>query len=169
MKRRTIEISRPADVLLVEDNPGDVRLILEAMKEAGFRNNTTVAGDGLEALAVLRREGKYSKMGNIDIVILDLNLPKIDGRQVLTEIKKDPKLKHIPVVVLSSSSAEEDIEKSYNSYANCSRSLFERSSSSFSRCRSAFAIWISSRRFCIILSRRTRSVVFSPTISSRFL
>lgn len=116
---RKVNIKKAVDVLLVEDNPGDVRLIQEAMKDAGFRNTTVVVPDGVEALAALRREGRYSAIKNIDIVILDLNLPKKDGREVLREIKSDDRLKHIPVVVLSSSGAEEDIERSYSSYANC--------------------------------------------------
>lgn len=103
-------------ILLVEDNPGDVRLMMEAMKEAQLNCNTVIAKDGVEAMDILNQEGKY---GNIDLVILDLNLPKKDGREVLSEIKSDPKLKHIPVVVLTSSSSKEDITQSYEAHANC--------------------------------------------------
>ncbi|PIR16424.1 MAG: hypothetical protein COV46_08435 [Deltaproteobacteria bacterium CG11_big_fil_rev_8_21_14_0_20_49_13] len=109
----TKKIKRPISILLVEDNEGDIRLIQEAMKEAGFKNITTVAKDGSEAMNILRN----SK--NIDLVILDLNLPGKNGRDVLKDIKTDNNLKHIPVIVLSSSSAEEDIVNCYNMYANC--------------------------------------------------
>jgi len=106
-------------VLLVEDNPGDVRLTKEALKEGKMLNRVTVVGDGVEALSFLRRQGKYADAGQPDLILLDLNLPKKDGRQVLAEIKVDPGLKRIPVVVLTTSSAEEDILKTYDLHANC--------------------------------------------------
>jgi chemotaxis family two-component system response regulator Rcp1 len=106
-------------VLLVEDNPGDVRLTKEALKEGKMLNRVTVVGDGEEALSFLRRQGKYADAGQPDLILLDLNLPKKDGRQVLAEIKADPGLKRIPVVVLTTSSAEEDILKTYDLHANC--------------------------------------------------
>jgi two-component system, chemotaxis family, response regulator Rcp1 len=106
-------------VLLVEDNPGDVRLTKEALKEGKMLNRVTVVGDGVEALSFLRRQGKYADAGQPDLILLDLNLPKKDGRQVLAEIKADPGLKRIPVVVLTTSSAEEDILKTYDLHANC--------------------------------------------------
>jgi chemotaxis family two-component system response regulator Rcp1 len=106
-------------VLLVEDNPGDVRLTKEALKEGKMLNRVTVVGDGVEALSFLRRQGKYADAGQPDLILLDLNLPKKDGRQVLAEIKADPRLKRIPVVVLTTSSAEEDILKTYDLHANC--------------------------------------------------
>ena len=106
-------------VLLVEDNPGDVRLTKEALKEGKMLNRVTVVGDGVEALSFLRRQGKYADAGQPDLILLDLNLPKKDGRQVLAEIKADPGLKRIPVVVLTTSSAEEDIFKTYDLHANC--------------------------------------------------
>jgi two-component system, chemotaxis family, response regulator Rcp1 len=106
-------------VLLVEDNPGDVRLTKEALKEGKMLNRVTVVGDGVEALSFLRRQGKYADAGQPDLILLDLNLPKKDGRQVLAEIKGDPRLKRIPVVVLTTSSAEEDILKTYDLHANC--------------------------------------------------
>jgi two-component system, chemotaxis family, response regulator Rcp1 len=109
----------PLDILLVEDNPADVRLTMETLKEEKMYNNLHVVGDGEEALAFLRKEGKYSNAARPDLILLDLNLPKIDGRQVLKEIKSDDKLKTIPVVVLTVSKSEEDIMKSYNSHANC--------------------------------------------------
>jgi len=110
---------RPIEILLVEDNPADVRLTVEILKETKVRNNLTVAGDGNEALELLRRTGRYTHAVRPDLILLDLNLPKKDGKQVLAEIKADPVLKRIPVVILTSSKAEEDVVKSYNLYANC--------------------------------------------------
>lgn len=116
---KTGDFGRPADILLVEDNPGDVRLTQEALKENKVRNNLSVVEDGLEAMAFLHQAGKYADAPRPDLVLLDLNLPKKDGREVLAEIKEDPNLKHIPIVVLTTSKAEEDIIKSYNLHANC--------------------------------------------------
>jgi two-component system, chemotaxis family, response regulator Rcp1 len=112
-------MERPANFLLVEDNPGDVRLTQEALKNYKVRNNLHVATDGEEAMAFLRREGKYRDVPRPDIILLDLNLPKKDGREVLAEIKSDPGLKTIPVVIITSSEAEQDVIKSYNLNANC--------------------------------------------------
>jgi CheY-like chemotaxis protein len=109
---------QPIDVLMVEDNPGDVRLTQEALREAKVRNNIYVVTDGVEALAFLRRQGRYADVPRPDVILLDLNLPKKDGREVLAEIKADPNLGRIPVVVLTSSEAEEDILKAYNLHAN---------------------------------------------------
>lgn len=110
---------RPIEVLLVEDNPGDVRLMVEALKDAKVNNNLSVAINGEEAMAFIRREGAYSDAPTPDLIMLDLNLPKKDGREVLEEIKEDPDFKHIPVVVITTSGAEEDIIKSYSLHANC--------------------------------------------------
>jgi CheY-like chemotaxis protein len=110
---------RPVEILLVEDNPGDVRLTREALKEAKVRNSLSVVGDGVEAMAFLHREGTYTTAPRPDIVLLDLNLPKKDGRQVLAEVKADPDLRRIPVVILTTSKAEEDILKTYDLHANC--------------------------------------------------
>lgn len=107
------------EILLVEDNPGDVRLTQEAMKEGKMRNRLSVAVDGVEAMAFLRQEGKFADAPRPDVILLDLNLPRKDGRTVLAEIKADPDLKRIPVVILTSSKAEEDILNSYDSHANC--------------------------------------------------
>jgi CheY-like chemotaxis protein len=107
------------EILLVEDNPGDVRLTREALKDSKLHNNLSVVEDGAEALAFLRREGKYVNAPRPDILLLDLNLPRIDGRQVLEEIKQDDELKRIPVVVLTTSASEQDILMSYNLHANC--------------------------------------------------
>lgn len=107
------------EILLVEDNPADVRLTKEALKEGKINNNLYVAMDGVEAIDFLRKNGKHENAPSIDLVLLDLNLPKKDGREVLAEIKADPKLMHIPVVVMTTSKAEEDIIKSYNLHANC--------------------------------------------------
>ena len=105
-------------ILLVEDNPGDVRLTREALEEAKVRNTMSVAQDGVEALAFLRREGKYASAPHPDLILLDLNLPKKDGREVLAEIKADTNLRRIPVVILTSSEAEMDILKAYDLHAN---------------------------------------------------
>ena len=106
------------DILLVEDNPGDIRLTKEALKDAKVLNEIYVAQDGVEAMEFLHRKGKFSNMPTPDMILLDLNLPRKDGREVLAEIKQDPKLKHIPVVILTTSKAEEDIIKTYNLHAN---------------------------------------------------
>jgi chemotaxis family two-component system response regulator Rcp1 len=110
---------KPIEILLVEDNPGDVRLTVEALKEAKVRNELYVVGDGVAALAFLHREGEHADAPRPDLILLDLNLPKMDGREVLAEIKKDPNLKRIPVVVLTVSQAEEDILRTYDLHANC--------------------------------------------------
>ena len=107
------------ELLIVDDNQADVRLMAEALKDARVHSRLTIARDGAEALAVLRREGSYSRVKYPDLVLLDLNLPKIDGREVLAEIKADSALKRIPVVVFTTSSAEDDIIQTYNLHANC--------------------------------------------------
>ena len=112
-------LGRPANFLLVEDNPGDVRLTQEALKSHKVQNNLHVVTDGEEAMAFLRKQGKYKDAPRPDIILLDLNLPKKDGREVLAEIKSDQNLKTIPVVIISSSEAEQDIIKSYDLNANC--------------------------------------------------
>jgi two-component system, chemotaxis family, response regulator Rcp1 len=109
---------RPIDILLVEDNPGDVRLTKEALRDAKVLNEIYVARDGVEAMQFVHNEGSFSNAPMPDLILLDLNLPKKDGREVLSEIKKDPKLKHIPVVVLTTSKADEDIVRTYNLHAN---------------------------------------------------
>ena len=113
------EFMKPVEILLVEDNPGDVRLTREALKEAKVINNLTVLKDGVEALAFLRQQGSYDNAVVPHLILLDLNLPKKDGREVLAEIKADEKLKRIPVVVLTTSQDEQDVFKSYNLHANC--------------------------------------------------
>jgi len=110
---------RPIEILLVEDNPGDVRLTIEALKEAKVRNHMHTVGDGVEAMAFLRREGKYADAPRPELILLDLNLPKMDGREVLAAVKDDPDLKRIPVVIRTISKAEEDVFKTYNLHANC--------------------------------------------------
>ncbi|MGX6602937.1 response regulator [Micromonosporaceae bacterium Da 78-11] len=108
----------PIEVLLVEDDPGDVLMTQEAFEEHKVRNNLTVVSDGAEALSYLRREGQYKDAVRPDLILLDLNLPRRDGREVLAEIKKDDVLGRIPVVVLTTSSADEDILRSYQLHAN---------------------------------------------------
>ncbi len=110
---------KPIVILLVEDNPGDVRLTQEALKEAKVRNDLYIVGDGVEALAFLRKESVYKDVPRPDMILLDLNMPKKNGHEVLTEIKADDNLKRIPVVMLTVSKADEDIIKSYNLHANC--------------------------------------------------
>jgi len=107
------------EILLVEDNPGDADLAREALENSKVRNNLHVVGDGEAAMAFLRRHGKYAAAPRPDLVLLDLNLPKKDGREVLAEVKADDVLKRIPVVILTTSKAEEDILKTYNLHANC--------------------------------------------------
>lgn len=109
----------PIEILLVEDNPGDVRLAVEALKEAHVNNRLAVVADGIEALSYLRQEGKFAQSPRPDLILLDLNLPRKDGREVLTDIKGDANLRRIPVVVLTTSRAEEDVLRAYNSHANC--------------------------------------------------
>jgi len=115
---RIEEVGRPVEFLLVEDNPGDVRLTQEALKDSKVRNNLNVLGDGLSALAFLRRQPPYENAPRPDIILLDLNLPKMDGRELLSHIKADPKLKRIPVVVITSSEAEQDILRTYDLHVN---------------------------------------------------
>jgi CheY-like chemotaxis protein len=108
----------PIEILLVEDNPGDVRLTREALKDAKVRNTLHVTMDGVEALAFLRKQGKYAAVPRPDLILLDLNLPKKNGREVLEEIKQDDALSHIPIVILTTSQAELDIVESYRLHAN---------------------------------------------------
>ena len=108
----------PIEVLLVEDDPGDVLMTQEAFEEHKVRNNLAVVNDGSEAIAYMRREGQYADAPRPDLVLLDLNLPRRDGREVLAEIKNDPDLRQIPVVVLTTSQADEDIVRSYQLHAN---------------------------------------------------
>ena len=107
------------EILLVEDNPGDADLAREALENSKIRNTLHVVGDGEAAMAFLRRQGRYTEAPRPDLVLLDLNLPKKDGREVLAEIKADPDLKRIPVVILTISKEEEDVLKTYNLHANC--------------------------------------------------
>jgi len=111
--------ARPIEILLVEDNPGDVRLTIEALREGKVHNNLNVARDGVEALAYLRREPPFAEASRPDLILLDLNLPRKDGREVLAELKADPRWKTIPVVVLTTSRAEQDVLRSYELQANC--------------------------------------------------
>ena len=110
---------KPIEILLVEDNPADVRLTQEGLREAKLDISLTVAIDGSQALAFLRKEGVYAGTPFPDLILLDLNLPGVDGREVLRQIKSDSRLKHLPVVILSSSEAEQDIAMAYDSHANC--------------------------------------------------
>ncbi len=115
----TRQYGKPIEILLVEDNRGDTRLAVEALKESKVRNALHVVEDGIEAMDFLYKKGKYSSSPRPDLILLDLNLPRKDGREVLAEIKGDPDLKRIPVVILTISKAEEDVLKTYNLHANC--------------------------------------------------
>lgn len=119
MSNNIRELGRPVEILLVEDNPGDVRLTLEALREAKVYNKVHIVDDGEKAIAFLRRQGDYVNASNPDLILLDLNLPKKDGREVLAEIKADENIKHIPVVILTTSKSERDILRSYDLQANC--------------------------------------------------
>lgn len=115
----SMHMGRPIEILLVEDSPGDVRLTKEALGEGKLHNRVHVATDGVEAMSFLRQAGQYAGVPLPDLILLDLNMPKKDGREVLAEIKADQRLMHIPVVVLTTSEAERDILKSYKLHANC--------------------------------------------------
>ena len=110
--------ARPIDILLVEDDPGDVLITSEALEHSKVTNTLAIVEDGEQAMAYLRKEGKYADVTRPDLILLDLNLPRRDGREVLAEVKADPELRRIPVVVLTTSSAEEDILRSYDLHAN---------------------------------------------------
>ena len=112
-------IGKQIEILLVEDNPGDVRLTTEIFSDARIKNRVIIVSDGVEAMEYLRNQGKYADAAKPDLILLDLNLPRKDGREVLAEIKKDEQLKRIPVVILTISKAEEDILKTYGLHANC--------------------------------------------------
>ena len=113
------ETIKVIDILLVEDSEGDIRLVRESLKEGKLKNNLFVVTDGVEAMYFLHKKGKYSDEAKPDLILLDLNLPKKDGRKVLAEIKADVNLKRIPVVILTTSAAEADILKTYDLHANC--------------------------------------------------
>jgi|ERR1051326_8049314 CheY-like chemotaxis protein len=113
------ESSRPINILLVEDNPGDIRLTKEVLKEGKIRNDLNVVMDGEDAVFYLFKKGKFTDAVRPDIILLDLNLPKKDGREVLAEIKADEELKTIPVIVLTTSAAEQDVLNMYEHHANC--------------------------------------------------
>src|ERR1051325_10568175 len=119
MGRRLQENESLHDILLVEDNPGDARLAAEALKESGFPSRLHWVADGVRALEVLRRRGPEPAALRPGLILLDLNLPRMDGREVLEAIKRDPELRRIPVVVLTTSRAPEDRERSYDLHANC--------------------------------------------------
>jgi two-component system, chemotaxis family, response regulator Rcp1 len=111
--------NRPIEILLVEDNPGDARLTEEALKEGKVRNNLHHVRDGVEAMRFLERQGEYKEKPRPDLILLDLNLPRKDGREVLADMRKNPELKTIPVVVLTTSEAEQDVVRTYELCANC--------------------------------------------------
>ena len=111
--------SQPIDILMVEDSLDDIEITMEALKNTKINNNLVSVRDGVEAMALLRKEGEYEDAARPDLILLDLNMPRMDGRQVLEQIKSDPDLQKIPVVVLTTSAAEEDVLKAYELHANC--------------------------------------------------
>jgi two-component system, chemotaxis family, response regulator Rcp1 len=113
------DAEKPFEILIIEDNPGDVRLMLEALREENLNCRLHVAADGVEALALLRGQTVTAAFPRPDLIFLDLNVPKKDGREVLAELKGDPALRRIPVIVLTTSAAEQDILKAYDLHANC--------------------------------------------------
>ena len=118
MKNMLVQ-ARPVEILLVEDSEGDVRLTQEALHEAKVANNLSVVEDGMLAMQFLRRQGAYTDAPAPDLILLDLNLPRVDGREVLREVKNDPELRRIPLVVLTTSRAEEDVLRAYDLHCNC--------------------------------------------------
>jgi CheY-like chemotaxis protein len=112
-------MTNPINILLVEDNPADARLIKEVFKDTKIKNELYVVKDGVDAMALLNQENKHANISRPDVILLDLNLPRKDGREVLKELKEDDALKSVPIVVLTTSSAEEDIIRTYNNHANC--------------------------------------------------
>jgi|SRR5579863_3789342 len=114
-----VRIHGAIEILMVDDNPGEVRLAREALKSVRVLNHLSAVGDGVEAIAYLRRQGKYQNSKRPDLILLDLNLPRKDGREVLADIKADADLRRIPVVVLTTSEADEDVLRAYDSHANC--------------------------------------------------
>jgi two-component system, chemotaxis family, response regulator Rcp1 len=138
--------AKPKTILLVEDNRGDIRLIQEALKEAlkttATQSEVLVVRDGVAAVAYLRREGEYAQAIHPDLILLDLNLPKKDGREVLAEIKDDPNLKYIPVIVLTTSRDEEDIWKSYGLHVNCYISKSRNLQQLFETVRGIAEFWL---------------------------
>ena len=119
MSARETRLRKPVEILLVEDNPGDIRLMQEAFKEGKFLSRLNVARDGEQALAFLRRQGSYADSPRPVFILLDLNLPRKDGREVLAEIKREKSLRQIPVVVMSTSTSVEDVQTAYDLHANC--------------------------------------------------
>ena len=129
-------------IFLIEDNRGDIRLIQEALKNTSVQCEVVVARDGMEAIAYLRQDGEYADAVRPDLILLDLNLPKKDGREVLAEIKADPSLKHIPIIVLTTSRNEEDIFKSYDLHVNCYISKSRNLSQLFTIVRGIEEFWL---------------------------
>lgn len=134
--------TRNKTILLVEDNRGDIRLIQEALKKTAAQCEVVIARDGMEAMQYLRQDGEFAGAVRPDLILLDLNLPKKDGREVLAEIKADPSLKHIPIIVLTTSRNEEDIFKSYDLHVNCYISKSRNLSELFKIVRGIEEFWL---------------------------
>jgi len=138
--------AKPKRILLIEDNRGDIRLIQEALKSSDVACEVVTARDGMEAMAYLRQEGEFAGATCPDLILLDLNLPKKDGREVLAEIKADHALKHIPIIVLTTSRNEEDIFKSYDLHVNCYISKSRNLAQLFKIVRGIEAFWLETAR-----------------------
>ena len=136
------ESTQQFEILLVEDNPGDVLLTQEAFQEGRLAHRLSVAEDGEEALRFLRKEGKYRDAPRPDLILLDLNVPKKDGRELLAEVKSDPQLRHIPVIVLTTSDAEQDVWRAYKLHANCYLTKPVRMDDFLEKVRSVEEFWL---------------------------
>jgi len=142
LRSRMFESTQQFEILLVEDNPGDVLLTQEAFQEGRLAHRLSVAEDGEEALRFLRKEGKYRDAPRPDLILLDLNVPKKDGRELLAEVKSDPQLRHIPVIVLTTSDAEQDVWRAYKLHANCYLTKPVRMDDFLEKVRSVEEFWL---------------------------
>jgi two-component system, chemotaxis family, response regulator Rcp1 len=159
----TTTSTRPVEILLVEDSPSDTELTVEALKEAKVRNHLSIVEDGVQALEFLRRQGIYAQAPRPDLIMLDLNLPRKDGREVLAEIKSDDALKTIPVVVLTTSRAEQDVLQAYSHHANCYVTKPVDFEQFLNVVRSIESFWL----MLVTLPRATRSASAVPADSRR--
>lgn len=153
--------ARPVEILLIEDSPSDTELTIEALKEGKVRNHLSIVEDGVQALEFLRRQGEYGEVPRPDLIMLDLNLPRKDGREVLAEIKSDESLKTIPVVVLTTSRAEQDVLEAYTHHANCFITKPVDFEQFLQVVRSIESFWL----MLVTLPQATRSAQAAPTVA----